>query len=81
MTDLKIQLQYLQRENKSLKGENVNKRRRIETVPDQNNELLKLNREMYNKKNVMHYQEKYIKECPKHDDFQIASKTATKKIK
>ena len=81
LTDLKIQLQYLQRENKSLKGENVNKRRRIETVPDQNNELLKLNREMYNKNNVMHYQEKYIKECPKHDDFQIASKTATKKIK
>ena len=72
LTDLKIQLQYLQRENKSY---------RIETVPDQNNELLKLNREMYNKNNVMHYQEKYIKECPKHDDFQIASKTATKKIK
>ena len=47
---------------------------------NQNNELLKLNHEIYNKNNLRHYQEKSIKECPKHDDFQIASKTATKKI-
>ena len=29
--------------------------------------------------NVTHYQEKSIKECPKQDDFQVASKTSTKK--
>ena len=43
---------------------------------NQNNELLKLNHEIYNKNNATHYQE-----CPKQDDFQVASKTATKKIK
>ena len=48
---------------------------------NQNNELLKLNHEIYNKNNVTHYQEKSIKECPKRNDFQIASETATKKIK
>ena len=48
---------------------------------NQNNELLKLNHETYNKNNVTHCQEKSVKECPKHDDFQIASKTTTKKIK
>ena len=48
---------------------------------NQNNELLKLNHEIYNKNNATHYQEKSIKECPKQDDFQVASKTATKKIK
>ena len=48
---------------------------------NQNNKLLKLNHEIYNKKNVTHYQEKSIKECPKSDDFEIASKTATIKIK
>ena len=81
MTELKIQLQYLQRENQTLKGKNENKRRRIETALNQNNELLKLNHEIYNKNNVTHYQEKSIKECPKRNDFQIASTTATKKIK
>ena len=59
----------------------MKKRRRIETVLNQNKELLKLNYEIYNKNNVTHYQEKSIKENSKHDDFQIASKTATKKIK
>ena len=53
----------------------------IETVLNQNNELLKLNHEIYNKNNVTHYQEKSIKECHKRNDFQIASTTATKKIK
>ena len=48
---------------------------------NQNNELLKLNHEIYNKNNVTHYQEKSIKECPKQDDFQVARKTATKKSK
>ena len=48
---------------------------------NQNNKLLKLNHEIYNNKNVTHYQEKSIKECPKSDDFEITSKTATKKIK
>ena len=81
MTELKTKLQYLQRENQSLKEENENKRRRIETVLNQNNELLKLNHEIYSKINVMDYQEKSIKECPKQDDFQISSKTAAKKIK
>ena len=52
-----------------------------ETVENQNNELLKLNHEIYNKNNVTHYQEKSIEECPKGNDFQIASKTATKKLK
>ena len=79
MTELKTKLQYLQRENQSLKEENENKRRRIETVLNQNNELLKLNHEIYSKINVMDYQEKSIKECPKQDDFQISSKTAAKK--
>ena len=41
LTELKTQLQYLQRENQSLKEENGNKRRRIETVLNQN-KLLKL---------------------------------------
>ena len=77
LIELKTQLQYLQRENQSLKEENENKRRMIETVLNPNNELLKLNHEIYNKNNVTHYQEKSIKECPKRDDFQIASKTAT----
>ena len=81
MTELKTQLQYLERENQSLKEENENKRIIIETVLNQNNELLKLNHEIYNKINVTHYQEKSIKECPKSNDFQIASKTAAKKIK
>ena len=81
MTELKTKLQYLQRENQSLKEENENKRRRIETVLNQNNELLKLNHEIYSKINVMDYQEKSIKECPKQDDFQISRKTAAKKIK
>ena len=78
LTELKTKLQYLERgRSQSLKEENENKRRRIETVLNQNNELLKLNHEIYNKNNVTHYQEKSIKECPKQDDFQIASKTAT----
>ena len=81
LTELKTKLQYLEKENRSLKEENENKRRRIETVLNQNNELLKLNHEIYNKNNVTHYQEKSIEECPKQDDFQVASKTATKKIK
>ena len=81
MTELKIPLQYLQRENQSLKEENENKRRIIETVLNQNNELLKVNHEIYNKNNATHYQEKSIKECPKRNDFQIASKAATKKTK
>ena len=41
LTELKTQLQYLQRGNQSLKEENENKRRRIETVLNQN-KLLKL---------------------------------------
>ena len=41
LTELKTQLQYLPRENQSLKEENGNKRRRIETVLNQN-KLLKL---------------------------------------
>ena len=53
----------------------------METVLQQNNESLKLNHDIYNKNNVTHYQEKSIKECPKRNDFQIASTTATKKIK
>ena len=81
LIELKTQLQYLQRENQSLKEENENKRQIIETVLNQNNELLKLNHEIYNKNNVTHHQEKSIKECPKRNDFQIASATATKKIK
>ena len=48
---------------------------------NQSNELLKLNHEIYNKNNVTHFQEKSIKECSKRNDFQIASKTATKKVK
>ena len=48
---------------------------------NQNNELLKLNHEIYNKNNVTDYKEKSIKECLKQDVFQVASKTATKKIK
>ena len=48
---------------------------------NQNNELLKLNPEIYNKNNVTHYEEKSIKECPKRNNFQVASKTVTKKIK
>ena len=51
---------------------------------NQNNELLKLSHEIYNKNNknnVTHYQEKSIKACPKRDDFQMASKTATTKIR
>ena len=39
MTELKTQLQYLQRANQSLKEENENKRKRIETVLNENNEL------------------------------------------
>ena len=58
MTELKTQLQYLQRENQSLKEENENKKRIIETMLNQNNELLKLYHEIYNKNNVTHYQEK-----------------------
>ena len=78
LIELKTQLQYLQRENQSLKEGNENKRRIIEIVLKQNNELLKVNHEIYNKNNVTHYQEK----CPKgDDDFQIARKTAAKKIK
>ena len=70
-------MQYLQRESHSLKEENKNKRR-IGTVLHQNNKLLKLNHEIYNKNNLMHYQEKSFEEYPKRNDFQIASKTATK---
>ena len=81
LTELKTKLQYLEKENKSLKEENENKRRRIETVLNQNNKLLKLNHKIYNKNNVTYYQEKSIKECSKEDDFQVASKNATKKIK
>ena len=81
LIELKTQLLYLQRENHSLKEENENKRRIIETVLNQINELLKLNHEIYNKNNVTHHREKSIKECPKRNDFQIASGTATKKIK
>ena len=81
LTELKTKLQYLEKENQSLKEKNENKRKIIETVLNQNNELLKLNHEIYNKNNVTNYQEKSIKECPKQDDFQVASKTATKKIK
>ena len=81
LTQLKTQLQYLQRQNQTLKEENENKRRIIETVLNQNNELWKLNHEIYNKNNVTHYQEKSIKECPKRNDFQMASATDTEKIK
>ena len=81
LTELKTKLQYLEKEYQSLKEENENKRKIIDTVPNQNNELLKLNHEIYNKNNVTHYQEKSIKECPKQDDFQVVGKTATKRIK
>ena len=81
MTELKTQLLYLQRKNQSLKEENENKKRIIETVPNQNNKSLNLNHKIYNKNNVTHYQEKSIKGCPKRSNFQIASETATKKIK
>ena len=49
MTELKTNLQYLEKENQSLKEENENKRKIIETVLNQNNELLKLNHEIYKK--------------------------------
>ena len=49
------------------------------TVLNQNNKLLKLNHEIYNKNNVTHHQEKSIKECPKRKDFHTASATATKR--
>ena len=81
LKELKTKLQYLEKENQSLKEENENKRKIIETVLNQNNELLKLNHEIYNKNNVTHYQEKSVKECPKQDDLQVASKTSTKKVK
>ena len=81
MAELKTKLQYLEKENQSLKEENENKRKIIETVLNQNDELLKLNHEIYNKNNVTYYQEKSIKECPKEDNFQVASKTSTKRIK
>ena len=38
LVELKTQLQYLQRENESIRKENENKRRGIETVLNQNNE-------------------------------------------
>ena len=81
LKELKTKLQYLEKENQSLKEEKENKRKIIETVLNQNNELLKLNHEIYNKNNVTHYQEKSVKECPKQDDLQVASKTSTKKVK
>ena len=81
LTELKTKLQYLEKENQSLKEENENKRKIIETVLNQNNESLKLNHEIYNKNNATHYQEKSIKECLKQGDFQVASKTPTLKIK
>ena len=81
LTELKTKLQYLEKGKQYLKEENENKIKIIETVLNQNNELLKLNHEIYNKNNVTHYREKSIKECPKQDDFQVASKTSTKKIK
>ena len=81
LKELKTKLQYLEKENQSLKEENENKRKIIETVLNQNNELLKLNHEIYNKNNVTHYQEKSVKECPKQDDLQVASKSSTKKVK
>ena len=81
MKGLKTQLQYLQRQNQSLKEENENKKRIIEAVPNQNNKLLKLNHEIYNKNNVTHYQEKFTKECAKHNNFQRTRETATKRIK
>ena len=56
LTELKTKLQYLEKENQSLKEENENKRRRIEIVLNQTNELLKLNHEIYNKNKVTHYQ-------------------------
>ena len=46
MKGLKTQLQYLQRQNQSLKEENENKKRIIEAVPNQNNKLLKLNHDI-----------------------------------
>ena len=49
LRELKAKLQYLKRENQSLKEENEDKRRIIETGLNQNNELLKLNHEIYNK--------------------------------
>ena len=79
LKELKTKLQYLEKENQSLKKENENKRKIIETALNQNNELFKLNHEIHNKNNVTHYQEKSIKECPKQDDLQVASKTSTKK--
>ena len=69
LIELKTQLQYLQRENQSLKEGNENKRRIIEIVLKQNNELLKVNHEIYNKNNVTHYQEKSIKESPNVTTF------------
>ena len=56
LTELKTKLQYLEKENQSLKEENENKRRRIEIVLNQTNELLKLNHEICNKNKVTHYQ-------------------------
>ena len=38
LVELKTQLQYLQRENESIRKENENKRRGIETMLNQNNE-------------------------------------------
>ena len=49
LIELKTQLQYLQRENQPLKEENENRRRIIETVLNQNNELLKLNQKYITK--------------------------------
>ena len=69
LTELKTKLQYLEKENESLKEENENKRKIIETVLNQNNELLKLSHEIYNKKMQRITKKNLLKSAPSKTTF------------
>ena len=76
--EMKSRLQSYERENQSLKDENVNKKNVIDTILHQNNELLKLNHAVSNRNQTENDGDMIKKSSASlpHNDFQRPTKTA-----
>ena len=75
--EMKSKLQCYERENQTLKDENASKKNIIETILNQNNELIKLNNSICNRNQTGIDKDTTIKssELPKQNDFQRPRKT------
>ena len=77
---MKSKLQCYERENQTLKDENVSKKNIIETILNQNNELIKLNNSICNRNQTGIDKDTTItsSEPPKQNDFQRPRKTSNR---